>query len=279
MVALMAAWSTILTIWVFARDTNGYLVLMFIGFLAIFLLIFWFKRAKATIPRRTLMITLVLLVLLFGLQSVTSQASGRWVNPFFNNMLHRVFPYPEHLVFFENKGMPVTAEVLSLRDSPGNEDKFSQIDYLMNWVKSNGARTYIEFLMSNPSGTWDVFVHGVRTAFDENRQPFFIADPDVTPDGLVYLGNLLHPNSTSVIWVVAVELAIFAYVVLRSTQADKLGPVVLLTVFFLGELLMLFVSIEGDALGIVRHALGSVMPLQLSLWLLPPFVLDYLAPK
>jgi hypothetical protein len=279
MVGLIAAWSTILTIWVFARDTNAYLLLTFIGFLAIFLLISWFKRAKTTIPRRTLLITLVLSVLLFGLQSVTSQASGRWINPFFNNMLHRVFPYPEHLVFFENKGMPVTAEVLSLRDSPGNEDKFSQIDYLMNWVKLNGARTYIEFLMSDPSGTWDVFVHGVRTAFDENRQPFFIADPDVTPDGLVYLGNLLHPNSTSVIWVVAVELAIFAYVVLRSTQADKLGPVVLLTVFFLGELLMLFVSIEGDALGIVRHALGSVMPLQLSLWLLPPFVLDYLAPK
>ncbi len=276
MVGLITVWSVVLTIWVFARDTNGYLVLTFIGVFIIFLLISWFKRSKKTIPRRTLLITLVLLALLFGLQSATSQASGRWINPFFNNMLHRVFPYPQHLAFFESKGMPLTAEVLALRGSPGNEDAFFQIDYLVNWVKANGARTYIEFLMSDPGGTWAILANGVQTAFDENRQPFFIANPDVTPDGLAYLGDLLHPNSTSVIWVVAVELAVFAYVSLRSKRADKLGLAALLATFFFGELLMLFVSIEGDALGIVRHSLGSVMPLRLSLWLLPALILDSL---
>jgi len=278
-IGLITSWFAVLAIWVFARDSNAYQALILIGVLAIFLLICTFKRSKTTISKRTFLVVLVWLAILFGLQSATAQASGRWINPFFNNILHRVFPYPQHLAFFESRGMPVTAEVLALRGSPGNEDKFFKVDYLMDWVKANGARTYIDFLISDPTWTLRVFDHGVRTAFDENRQPFFIANADSTPDGLSYLGDLLHPNSTNVIWVVLIELAVFGYITLRSRWGDKLGLFALFAVFFLGELLMLFVSIEGDALGIVRHALGSVLPMRLSLWLLPPLILDSLNPR
>jgi hypothetical protein len=42
---------------------------------------------------------------------------------------------------------------------------------------------------------------------------------------------------------------------------------------------MLFVSIHGDALGIVRHGMGSVMPLRLAVWMLPPLTFDVLNSK
>jgi len=272
---LIAAWFIVLIVWVFARDTNAYLVLTLIGSLVVLYLISRFRRSKS-VSSRYLLVIIVALVLLFALQSATAQASGRWINPFFNNMLHRVFPYPQRLTFFQNKGMPITAEVLALRNSPGNEDGFFQIDYLVEWVKENGADSYVQFLVSDPGWTLDIFTTGVQTAFEENRQPFFITNPEVTLRGLAYLGDLLHPTSTSVVWVVLAELGAFVLLNLRNRQTERVALAILFSVFFLGELLMLFVSIEGDALGIVRHSLGSVMPIRLSLWLLPPFILDSL---
>lgn len=278
-VGLMAAWFIVLTAWVFARDTNAYFLLTLIGSVTILYLISRFKRSKFILPNRFLLGILAALALLFMLQSASSHASGRWINPFFNNMLHRVFPYPQRLAFFESKGMPITEAALALRNSPGNEDGFFQIDYLMDWVKENGAGTYVQFLLSDPAWTLEIFANGVQTAFADNRQPFFVADPEVTPEGLYYLGDLLHPTSTSVIWVVITELVIFAFLSLRSSQMEMVALAGLFSVFFLGELLMLFVSIEGDALGIVRHSLGSVMPMRLSVWLLPPLIFGLLDSK
>lgn len=273
-IGLIITWFIVLIAWVFARDTNAYLVLTLIGFLIVLYLISRFRQSKSVVSSRLLPAILAALALLFVVQGGTSQASGRWINPFFNNMLHRVFPYPQRLVFFETKGMPITEEVLALRVSPGNEDGFFQIDYLLDWVKENGAGTYVQFLLSDPAWTLEIFAKGLQTAVEENRQPFFVADTDGTPQGLYYLGDLLHPTSISVIWVVIAELVIFVFLSLRSRQTEKVALAGLFTVFFLGELLMLFVSIEGDALGIVRHSLGSVMPMRLFFWLLPPFILD-----
>jgi hypothetical protein len=80
-----------------------------------------------------------------------------------------------------------------------------------------------------------------------------------------------------VIWVVLVELVTFGFLAVRSNRPVAISLFVLFTVLFIGEMLMLFVSIHGDALGIVRHALGSVMPFRLFIWLLPLFILDLYA--
>jgi hypothetical protein len=41
----------------------------------------------------------------------------------------------------------------------------------------------------------------------------------------------------------------------------------------------LFVSILGDASSIVRHTVGSLIPLRLSIWLLLAFILDFVLPQ
>lgn len=274
---VVGVWAAVLLLWVFARDTNAYLVLVFFGLCALLLVFSLWGRFSEILPTRTLGIAMVLLGLLFVVHNATMQQSGRWMNPFFNNMLHSVFPYPDRLAFFESRGMPITDEVLALRTSPGNEDGFFQIPELVTWVKAHGTGAYIQFLLSEPAWVFENFFVGVETSFSENRQPFFVADEEVTTPGLSYLGDLFHASSTFVIWVGFAQLALFGALAWRRGNREAMGLFVLLSVFFVGEILMLFISIHGDALATVRHALGSVMPMRLSLWLLPPFILDLVA--
>lgn len=271
---LAGLWFVILLLWIFSRDTNGYLLLVFVFAVAVFLIWRGRKKAVGLLSTRNLIIVLVLLGSLFFVQNLALQESGRWVNPFFNNMLHRVFPYPEHVAFFESKGMPITDEVWALRTSPGNEDAFFEIPELMAWTTEQGTGTYMQFLLAFPGWTFERFFSGVETSFSENRQPFFFPNEERTTPLLSFAGDLFHPRSSSVIWVVLVELAAFGLVSFRRRHAQGMWLFTLFCALFLGEILMLFISIHGDALGIVRHAMGSVMPLRLSVWLLPPLILD-----
>jgi len=96
----------------------------------------------------------------------------------------------------------------------------------------------------------------------------------VTPEFLVFLGGLLHPKDETIIFIVALELLLLGSLAAKTGLPGLIALSFLFSVFFLGELLMFFVSVHGDAAGIVRHSMGSVMPLRLSLWLSIPFIFD-----
>ena len=274
---LIVVWSLVLLLWVFARDTNAYVLLVLVATLLILLILRWRLKDPGFLSIRSISIFILAMSLLFLIQSNTLQKSGRWINPFFNNILHNVMPYPDRVTFFENKGMPINDAVLALRNSPGNEDAFFEIPELMSWTTEHGTGTYIQFLLAFPAWTFDKFLAGVDISFSENRQPFFFPNEERTTPALAYVGDLLHPRSSSVIWFVLVELVVFGLLAVRSNQAVAISLFVLFTVLFIGEMLMLFISIHGDALGIVRHALGSVMPFRLSVWLLSLFIVDLYA--
>ena len=274
---LIVAWSLVLLLWVFARDTNAYMLLVLVAALLLLLILRWRLKNPGFLSKRNISIFILAMSLLFLIQSNTLQKSGRWINPFFNNILHNVIPYPDRVAFFETKGMPINDAVLALRNSPGNEDAFFEIPELMSWTTEHGTGTYIQFLLAFPGWTFEKFIQGVEVSFSENRQPFFVPNQERTTPALAYVGDLLHPRSSSVIWVVLVELVAFGFLAVRSNRPVAISLFVLFTVLFIGEMLMLFVSIHGDALGIVRHALGSVMPFRLSIWLLPLFILDLYA--
>jgi hypothetical protein len=275
---LLASWGLALLLWVFARDTNAYILPVFIVGLIVLLILKWKRTITALPTARALSFSVLALSLLFLVHNFSLQQGGRWINPFFNNILHNVFPYPDHLAFFKNKGMPVTDEVWALRNSPGNEDAFFEIPELMAWTTAHGSGTYMQFLLAFPGWTLEKFFDGVETSFSENRQPFFFPNEGRTTPAIAYVGDLLHPKSSSVIWVDLVELIAFGFLAFRRRQVQAITLFALFVTFFLGEVLMLFVSIQGDALGVVRHAMGSVMPLRLSLWLLPPLIFDIYSP-
>ena len=274
---LLVAWSLVLVLWVFARDTNAYLLLILIAGLVVLLLLSWRGKLASLLNSRSLIVAILVLASLFLFHNFTLQQSGRWINPFFNNILHNVLPFPDRVAFFESKGMPITDEVWALRNSPGNEDGFFQIPELMAWTTAHGTSAYVQFLLAYPGWTMEKFFSGVEVSFSENRQPFFFRNEERTTPTISYIGDLLHSRSSSVIWIVLAETLIFGLLAVRKQRSDITALFFMFSALFIGELLMLFISIHGDALGIVRHGMGSVIPLRLSLWLLPPFILDLYA--
>lgn len=272
--SLIVVWSLVFLLWLFARDTNAYMLLVLIAALLFMLFLRWRLKNPGLLSKRNIGISILVFSLLFLVLSNTLQKSGRWINPFFNNVLHNVLPYPDRVTFFENKGMPINDAVLGLRNSPGNEDAFFGIPELMAWTTQHGSGAYVQFLLAFPGWTFEKFMDGVEISFSENRQPFFFPNEGRTTPALAYIGDLLHPKSSSVIWVALLELIVFGYLAIRNNRSVDISFFILFVVLFIGEMLMLFVSIHGDALGIVRHTLGSVMPLRLSIWLLPLLILD-----
>jgi hypothetical protein len=261
-------------LWVFARDTNAFILLVFIP--ALLFLFVWRSKVPASKPR-IIFATILGLSMLFLAQNAAMQNSGRWVNSFFNNILHNVFPYPDRTFFFKERGMPISDEMWALRNSPGNEDGFFEFPELMAWTTKNGAGTYMQFLLAYPEWTVQHFFSGVEVSFSENRQPFFFPDENRTSSAISYIGDLLHPRSSSVIWVDLAGLILLGILSFHRRYPKFIALFFIFLTLFLGEILMLFVSIHGDTIGVVRHALGSVMPLRLSVWLLPLFTLDLYA--
>jgi hypothetical protein len=269
---LWAGWGAILVLWVFARDTNTYFLPVLLAGLAAF---WWLSRGQnRKLRARGFWLLAAGLLMLFVVQTRAAQASGRWINPFFNNMLGHVFPNPEYLAFFEERGLPATEEVLALRDSPFTQLKFFDIPYLLDWTRQHGSSTYVAFIASHPGWAWQTFAAGTALSFTENTQPFFTRDEEVTPTWLVYLGDLLHPKDVSALFVVSAELVLLAYLSARSREPRTRAITLCLAVFCAGEIAMLFVSILGDAAGTVRHTIGSLIPLRLSVWLLLVFIFD-----
>jgi hypothetical protein len=269
-------WLLVLAAWLFARDSNAYFVLVLLPVLLAVLLAR--KRLGMAHLSKLLVACLLALAALFYVQNHTAQASGRWVNALFNNLLAHVFPVPEHLAFFEQRGFPATPEVLALRDSNFTQLQFFEIDYLVDWTVARGSRTFVEFILTHPAWAWQTFYDGTYSSLAENTQPYFVRNPEVTPDWLVYLGDLLHPRQLSILAVVLAELTLI--LCLASARGSRrMALAICLFLFFAGEMATLFVSILGDASSIVRHTVGSLIPLRLSIWLLLAFILDFVLPQ
>lgn len=268
---LMVGWFFVVAAWVFTRDSNAYLLPVL---LATILGLFAWKLIREKLPLRTVAIAGVLMLIWFLAASNALQRSGRWENPFFNNLLVHILPNPQYTAFFHDRGMPLTYEVRALEGSPLTQLAFFQIDYLVDWVRENGTLTYTEFILTHPGWALETIWNNTEAAFGESTQPFFTRNPDITPDGLFYLGRLLHPVHSSVGAIAAIQIAVFAILAFRGQTAAPKAIAGLFIVFFIGECVMYAVSILGDASSIVRHTMGAVMPMRLSLWLLPPFILD-----
>ncbi|MCW5878338.1 MAG: hypothetical protein KIS80_05670 [Anaerolineales bacterium] len=274
--ALGVLWLLVSVLWVFARDTNNYMLPVFV--VALVALRFW-QPNRSQLPTPALLGFGLALVVLFVTASSLAQQSGRWINPFFNNLLDRVLPVAEHRAFFEERGLPVSEELLAEVGGNLTELSLFNLSDLVRWTEQNGTQSYMAFLASHPQWALQEFVEDSQYAFTENAQPFFRRAPEVTPGFLVYLGDLLHPTDSLIVWLVVIQLGALLWLAVRQGDRTRIGLALLFWLFFLGSVGTLFVSIHGDAAGIVRHALSSVLLFRLLLWLLPGYILDALAEK
>lgn len=260
------AWLLALVVWVFARDSNAYAIPITIAMIALVVAVPSFRRH---VPLTKLFVGVVaVLAILFLVQTRSLYASDRWVNPFFNNLIYRVFPDRANLAFFQDRGMPVTPEVLALRTSRGNEKGFLQIEPLIAWVLSRGAATYGSFLLLHPSWTFTTLLDNLQLLFAENRQPYFVGPSGYRVDWTVPVGSMLNLQSSGAVLLDILLTVLISAEVVTTRKATRYGLAWVLVWLLLVELVLLAVSFHGDSLGVVRHALVAVVPLRLSVWML-----------
>ncbi|KAA3648455.1 MAG: hypothetical protein DWQ07_05535 [Chloroflexi bacterium] len=272
-VALLAVWAIAMALWVFSRDTNSYMLLVMLASVIALLL---FPGVRQKYNWRVLLFIAVFIAGLFMFQNRTLATSDRWVNPFFNNMLFNVFPYPERMTYFAAQGMPLTDEVLAFRDGLPNQDGFWEIPYLMDWVFAEGYNVYTRFLITHPGYTFQKVLDSFSVVFTENVQPFFSSDPEHTPQWMYYLGSLLHPVFNSVMFIVVLLTGLLVWQAFSTRGEKDVLMAGLFTMLVLGLFAMLAVSVLGDGLSTIRHAMVAVVPFRLFLWLLTIIVVDRL---
>ena len=189
----------------------------------------------------------------------------------------RILPYPEREAWFIKRGLPTPEPLYKYANLLGGSYDYdrAEIADLIVWTAENGSGLYTQYLLTHPgwalSHAWKV----ARIPFIENLQPYSKPDYEFVSPYVYSIGDVLHPKTSVVVWVqLAMLLGWAGLVVFKPSNQHQRGILIVFSLFFVGELGMLFVSIHGDALGLIRHALVSVMPLRLNLWLLAVWLLD-----
>ncbi|NPV55043.1 MAG: hypothetical protein HPY76_00015 [Anaerolineae bacterium] len=259
--------------WIFLRDTNYYYFLPLLPALAWLAWRGW--RAGHVRDMLPALLTLSLLLGLIVLQQRTFGASNRWEKPLLNNLAKNILPYDTRVAFFEQRGMPVSAELLAVRGSAEYND-ISKDKALMAWVKESGLATYQAFLLDNPHWAFLQVYDKLDFLFSENLQPFFVEKPEHRPLWMIEFGNLLHPTSSGVI---LVSTLLTGLVLLAAARTGD----VRLQVFagnalwwLLGAGLLFAVGVLGEVRSEIRHAAGGALIFRLMPWLLVALLGDVL---
>ncbi len=267
-------WSITLICWGFSRDTNAYMILLFGIISALLLVIPGIRKLVSVYP---LLLIVVVCLTSFGIQNSLLYRSDRWINPFFNNLNVHILPYPERESWFIERGMPTPKPLYEVVNLLSREDKQEEIAELIAWTIENGSSLYTRYILTHPGWSLSTFWRLSQKTFSENQQPFYEPGIELVSPFIYSIGDMFHPMSRTVIIVqIAMLVGIIGLVGFANLNEHQRGMLIVICIFFIGELGMLFVSIHGDALGIVRHALVSVMPLRLNIWILAVFVLDNL---
>jgi hypothetical protein len=268
--ALLAAWLAALALWVFSRDSNAYVLPLTVVMIVAVLIP---GKLRRHLPSRDLAAAALVVAGLFAFHNLTLYASDRWINPFLNNLIYNVLRDENRIRFFQDRGMPLTVEVLSFRDSRGNEAGFLALPYFMEWVRDRGATTYTLFLINHWHWAVSTVLHNLEALFSENMQPYFHLTPQNLPGWSEPWGNMLHISSSAPI--LLDPLLTLALVLVAMRRGSRGATICWSSIWLLlSEFVLLFVSYHGDSLGVIRHVLVAVVPLRLSTWILPLALLD-----
>lgn len=245
----------------FTRDTNAYLLLMQAGLLVAAVL---FRRASP----RALMLA-ASFVVIFLLNNASADLGGRWVFPLNNNIGKRILTNADALQYFENCGMPVTPELLSLADSfaNGQERAFYESPALEGyraWLYAEGKPCYMKYLLAHPLQSAGAALRQFQTLMSfEKVQKYFARSYD--PLMPYFFEPFFYPIFFILpLWVSLTGLALYA-AWKKRWQASPLWAVYVL--LCLPIFPHLFVTWHGDAMAPERHALSVGLQLALSFWL------------
>jgi hypothetical protein len=255
--------------WMGTRETNVYLGLLVAGLLLFVGMIYKHQRFYWAVG---------VLLVFFGyvnMQISEVPTIPRWLYPLTNTVLHRILPNDEFLRYFEAKGLPVSAKLLSLSGGFADSENFavfnnSALDEVERWLYKRGKEVYIRFLIDHP----------VYTLTSPWQQIHELLAPQVlmsyAPERYVPLftclfGGLFFLDS---LWLLLLISALTLVVTLVA-KSWRGSPAFWLVLGFLVLFFPHFYLVwHGDAAEVGRHAVQASVQLRLSLWLLFLLALD-----
>lgn len=235
--------------WMSTRDTNIYVVLgigVVLGAAAVLALI----RRSSIAPK--LAIAALLLVLVGGGALAMSISTVRGWDPLRHVLADRIIPYPDRLEWWVDHGLPQGAALRLLAREPHHTDtgaltagpsaRDRRFARYSNWVKNQGARTYVVWLATHPKYTlFEPFesperVHLRRTVTDysphANEVPFISTlffwpwPAAVVAFVVVALAGLRLRRARDVTWLVALGLVVLAVPhLLLAWHGDAASPI------------------------------------------------------
>lgn len=277
-------------LWVFARDSNAWQLLMIAGLVAL--------SAPRLRGRATYLALAVAFVGLFTASYLTSNVTARWAVPLQNVVADRVLPSPERTAYFAAHGMPVTPGLMEADDPRPRrialrralmED--SHLSGFRKWLYERGKLTYLQFLLSHPAwlllepvrNSHELSSSGLVPGSGERSMPQAqgaLPNPPaytlpnfsrLVREPLAKLTDLVGPG---VLWVAA-ALCTALLIIAITGRHTRVPPRVLVALSMValaypGAL----VTWHGDSNELVRHALSIDVQLRLGLWLLILFGTD-----
>jgi hypothetical protein len=255
--------------WVFARDTNAWVLLVVSGILG-------FAGALKRSLRRYLALSGIFLAL-FIASDWSANVGKRWVFAFYNSIAQRVLPEEECKRFFEDAGMPVSPALLKMAGKWASSDEFAfyrdpALEEFRQWASAKGNATYMRFLLSRPATT-------IQAPFRSAEWLFSPVLVSYAPSGFrpVLSGiwaEILYFRNWTLFWLWAAGpiVAVAACLALRHRLCSWAVPISLVLLAYPHAVLVW----NGDPMESGRHSIQACIQMRLGLWILILFGIDFL---
>lgn len=271
---LFAGFIIVIFLWVNARDTNAYFLLVTFFFILIGLMINFFRKRYRIIPWSGIVIIGFLLAI-FAFQQSSARASTRLVNPLINNLTANVFPYHTRVKFMHEKwGMPDSPEIISNTNSANFSDLKNNRQFV-DWVHQKGLSAYTDFMIHTPLWTGQMLINSFKELFGYYKQPYFDPWEIELPVRLKNLTPLINWSSSDLI-IISFLLIIFASARnISQKDTDTWIIVGIMTCLWIGAGIMYAAGYLGETWGSApRHIQNAILTYRLTISVFLPLLFD-----
>jgi hypothetical protein len=260
-------------LWVFLRDTNVYFLPVVFAFFLLLIIMAIFLKRKMVLP--PLLAGLVITAACFLSQQATFRASPRWWIPLTINMTSNVFGYSDRVEFFTQRyGMPVSDELLAMKLSSPLDSKQPFARQFIDWEKRTGLSAYTAFIIDRPLWALKSVFDSLNDLFAYNIQPYFYETGRDRPAWLIPIADFLHPLSPFPLALTGMMVLIIAGAVFLKPDGQTLAWTWIAGWLFCVSVTLLIMGFLGETRSIIRHAMGGVVPMRLTIWVLLAIISD-----
>jgi hypothetical protein len=258
-------------LWANTREANVYIALL----LAIGLFLFGLRYKSHRYTWAIVVCILVAAAIQIHLSSLKS--IPRWVIPLGNVITQRILPEQEYRNYFEDHGMPLSPEVMSLSGQWIYSNNLAFFDDprlrgFQKWFYSSGPTTYGKFLIQNPSYT-------IQSPLENSHQLFVpLADLDnhrnsrYTPTLPLLIRELFFPLEWFWLYLWIALPILGGLLILMKWNARRSYIVIL--AFFLLSLPHFYLAWHGDSAEVGRHSIQANIQFRLSIIILLFYYLE-----